>query len=120
MRHGRRPVCTASTKRYPRASAESSPAAVASFTELGHTLGLKVVAEGVETPQHLQRAREACCDAVQGFFLSKPLEERRFGSSCRRGRRRGWGSLRRPPQALLAGPDRPCGFRAGSGRIDPG
>ena len=46
------------------------------ITELGHTLGLKVVAEGVETPQHLQRARQACCDAVQGFFLSKPLEER--------------------------------------------
>ncbi len=26
-------------------------------------------------PQHLHRAREACCDAVQGFYLSKPLEE---------------------------------------------
>ena len=48
---------------------------VMAITELGHTLGLKVVAEGVETPQHLHRAREACCDAVQGFFLSKPLEE---------------------------------------------
>jgi len=48
---------------------------VMAIAELGHTLGLKVVAEGVETPQHLHRAREACCDAVQGYFLSRPLEE---------------------------------------------
>lgn len=48
---------------------------VMAIAELGHTLGLKVVAEGVETPQHLHRAREACCDAVQGFYLSRPLEE---------------------------------------------
>jgi EAL domain-containing protein (putative c-di-GMP-specific phosphodiesterase class I) len=33
-----------------------------------------VVAEGVETPDHLQRAREACCDAVQGYHLSRPLD----------------------------------------------
>jgi diguanylate cyclase (GGDEF)-like protein/PAS domain S-box-containing protein len=48
---------------------------VMAIAELGHTLGLKVVAEGVETPQHLHRAREACCDAVQGYHLSRPLEE---------------------------------------------
>ena len=48
---------------------------VMAIAELGHTLGLKVVAEGVETAQHLQRAREASCDAVQGFYLSRPLEE---------------------------------------------
>jgi EAL domain-containing protein (putative c-di-GMP-specific phosphodiesterase class I) len=47
---------------------------VMAIAELGHTLGLKVVAEGVETPSHLNRAREACCDAVQGFHLSRPLE----------------------------------------------
>ena len=48
---------------------------VMAIAELGHTLGLKVVAEGVETAEHLHRAREACCDAVQGFYLSRPLEE---------------------------------------------
>jgi diguanylate cyclase (GGDEF)-like protein/PAS domain S-box-containing protein len=47
---------------------------VMAIAELGHTLGLRVVAEGVETPGHLHRAREACCDAVQGFHLSRPLE----------------------------------------------
>ena len=48
---------------------------VTAIAELGHTLGLKVVVEGVETPEHLDRAREACCDAAQGFYLSRPLEE---------------------------------------------
>ena len=52
---------------------------VMAIAELGHTLGLKVVAEGVETPKHLHRAREACCDAVQGFYLSRPLEEPAVG-----------------------------------------
>jgi diguanylate cyclase (GGDEF)-like protein/PAS domain S-box-containing protein len=47
---------------------------VMAIAELGHTLGLRVVAEGVETAGHLHRAREACCDAVQGFHLSRPLE----------------------------------------------
>ncbi|HEX8519156.1 MAG TPA: bifunctional diguanylate cyclase/phosphodiesterase [Pseudonocardia sp.] len=46
---------------------------VMAIAELGHTLGLRVVAEGVETPGHLHRAREACCDDVQGFYLSRPL-----------------------------------------------
>jgi hypothetical protein len=52
---------------------------VMAIAALGHTLGLKVVAEGVETPKHLHRAREACCDAVQGFYLSRPLEEPAVG-----------------------------------------
>jgi diguanylate cyclase (GGDEF)-like protein/PAS domain S-box-containing protein len=46
---------------------------VMAIAELGHTLGLRVVAEGVETPDHLERARDACCDAVQGYHLSRPL-----------------------------------------------
>jgi EAL domain-containing protein (putative c-di-GMP-specific phosphodiesterase class I) len=47
---------------------------VMAIAELGHTLGLQVVAEGVETPGHLHRAREACCDAVQGYYLARPME----------------------------------------------
>jgi diguanylate cyclase (GGDEF)-like protein len=42
-------------------------------SELGHTLGLKVVAEGVETPGQLAHVRAANCDAVQGFLLSRPM-----------------------------------------------
>ena len=46
---------------------------VTAIAELGRTLGLMVVVEGVETPDHLARAREASCDAAQGFHFSRPL-----------------------------------------------
>jgi diguanylate cyclase (GGDEF)-like protein len=46
---------------------------VKGVAELGRTLGLVVVVEGVETPDHLARAREAACDAAQGFHFARPL-----------------------------------------------
>jgi diguanylate cyclase (GGDEF)-like protein/PAS domain S-box-containing protein len=46
---------------------------VTAVAELGRTLGLTVVVEGVETPDHLARAFEAACDAAQGYHFSRPL-----------------------------------------------
>jgi diguanylate cyclase (GGDEF)-like protein/PAS domain S-box-containing protein len=46
---------------------------VAAIAELGRTLGLTVVVEGVETPEHLAWARQAACDAAQGYHFSRPL-----------------------------------------------
>jgi diguanylate cyclase (GGDEF)-like protein len=46
---------------------------VKGVAELGRTLGLTVVVEGVETADHLARAREAACDAAQGFHFARPL-----------------------------------------------
>jgi EAL domain-containing protein (putative c-di-GMP-specific phosphodiesterase class I) len=43
--------------------------------KLGRSLGLTVVAEGVETPEQLALVRDARCDAVQGFLVSRPLPE---------------------------------------------
>ncbi|CAM2147221.1 diguanylate cyclase [Pararobbsia alpina] len=40
---------------------------------LGHTLGLRVVAEGVETQQEVDILRSAGCDELQGYFFAKPL-----------------------------------------------
>jgi len=40
---------------------------------LGHSLGLKVVAEGVENIAQLKYLRDKGCDEAQGFLISKPV-----------------------------------------------
>lgn len=40
---------------------------------LGHGLGMKVVAEGVEEQQQLEELKELGCDFAQGFIISKPV-----------------------------------------------
>ena len=46
---------------------------VRSTIDLGHNLGLEVVAEGVENDSVLERLREFGCDVAQGFCVSRPL-----------------------------------------------
>ncbi|MBB1088326.1 EAL domain-containing protein [Lysobacter sp. SG-8] len=41
---------------------------------MAHSLGLNVVAEGVEDVQQMQFLRENGCDEVQGYWLARPLE----------------------------------------------
>lgn len=43
------------------------------LVDLAHTLGLTVVAEGVETAAALDEIRNAGCDFAQGFFLGRPM-----------------------------------------------
>jgi diguanylate cyclase len=46
---------------------------VTSTIELGHSMRLKVVAEGVETPEGWNLLRRLGCDFAQGYLISRPL-----------------------------------------------
>jgi EAL domain-containing protein (putative c-di-GMP-specific phosphodiesterase class I) len=50
---------------------------VRAIISLAHSLRLKVVAEGVETPGQLEQLKALGCDQYQGFFMSAavPAEE---------------------------------------------
>jgi diguanylate cyclase (GGDEF)-like protein len=56
---------------------------VRSTIELGHSLGVKVVAEGVETAESWEMLRQMGCDMAQGFFISAPLPGREIANWVR-------------------------------------
>lgn len=45
---------------------------VEAVTALGHSLGLQIVAEGVETAEQYAIARDIGCDLIQGYYFGKP------------------------------------------------
>ncbi|PWK46833.1 bifunctional diguanylate cyclase/phosphodiesterase [Pleionea mediterranea] len=51
---------------------------VSSTIELGHKLGLSVVAEGVETESSLQLLQTMKCNHAQGYYLSRPVSSNEF------------------------------------------
>ncbi len=51
----------------------SNIAIVRTTIELGHGLGLKVVAEGIETPEVWATLLRLGCDLAQGYFISRPM-----------------------------------------------
>jgi diguanylate cyclase (GGDEF)-like protein len=53
-------------------------AVVRSIVELGHSLGLTVVAEGVEEDSAREQLVTMGCDVAQGYLISRPLSEERF------------------------------------------
>lgn len=55
----------------------------ATIIAMGHTLGLKVLAEGVETPEQLAFLRENGCDSYQGFIKSQPVPADAFAELLR-------------------------------------
>ncbi|MDQ6778878.1 MAG: EAL domain-containing protein [Actinomycetota bacterium] len=58
---------------------ESDLIIVRSTINLGHDLGLEVVAEGVEDEFTLERLRVLGCDRIQGYYVSRPLPPDAFG-----------------------------------------
>ncbi|OGI50291.1 MAG: hypothetical protein A3B81_01540 [Candidatus Muproteobacteria bacterium RIFCSPHIGHO2_02_FULL_65_16] len=63
-------------------------AAIASaIITLAHSLGIQVVAEGVETKEQLAFLRSRRCDGIQGYYFSKPLPAGECEALLRSGKR---------------------------------
>ena len=54
-------------------------AIVESIVVMGHTLGLKIVAEGVENASQAKSLTAMGCDMIQGYYYARPLPAERFG-----------------------------------------
>lgn len=57
-----------------------SRAIVGAVIQLAHQLGLRVVAEGVETEDQRQTLLDLQCDELQGFLLARPMDVAAFGN----------------------------------------
>ncbi len=64
---------------------------VGSIIDIGHSLGIEVLAEGVETIEHAQVLKSLGCDALQGYAFAKPMsrvdlvefvQSRRWKKAC--------------------------------------
>ncbi|HNY47969.1 MAG TPA: GGDEF domain-containing phosphodiesterase, partial [Casimicrobium sp.] len=47
---------------------------VQAIVAIAHSLGMRVIAEGVETPLQLSIIRDLGCEEIQGYYIAKPLE----------------------------------------------
>jgi EAL domain-containing protein (putative c-di-GMP-specific phosphodiesterase class I) len=55
------------------AFSEDDAAIATAIITMGHSMQLKVIAEGVETQEQMGFLKARDCDAVQGFFMSHPM-----------------------------------------------
>jgi EAL domain-containing protein (putative c-di-GMP-specific phosphodiesterase class I) len=62
------------------AATPDARAVVDAVVRLGHALGLRVVAEGVETLAQAEVLSQLGCDEFQGFFLARPMAPERLSS----------------------------------------
>ena len=60
------------------AKCNDDAAIVSAIVALGKTLGLRIVAEGVETAEQQQMLTELGCDILQGYLLGKPMSAERM------------------------------------------
>jgi diguanylate cyclase (GGDEF)-like protein len=93
---------------------------VEAVLSMAHTLGLGVVAEGVETAAQLNTLHKGGCDVIQGFFFSRPVQPVAAAEFIRSGRLEGEDQSAAPnlftakesgaPLLLVAGDSVPVGI----------
>ena len=66
-----------------RVGTETDDAIVKAVVALGQSMGLGVVAEGVETAEQLATVAELGCQFAQGFYFSRPVDRTDFGDLLR-------------------------------------
>jgi diguanylate cyclase (GGDEF)-like protein len=71
----RLPIDTIKVDRSVLASSTEERPVLGAAIGIGHALGMRVVAEGVETEQQLLELRRLGCDGAQGFLFSRPVPE---------------------------------------------
>ncbi len=57
----------------PVRDSEAQRRLIASIVDIGHSLGIGVIAEGVETEEHARIAAALDCDMLQGYAFARPL-----------------------------------------------
>ncbi|MEQ1786585.1 MAG: EAL domain-containing protein, partial [Acidimicrobiales bacterium] len=96
----------------PLTDAGESPLLVHGLLELGRTLGLELVAEGIETATQLTHLRQQGCHLGQGYLFAKPVDAAVAGSLLTTGR---FPVMAAPPPGYADLPDGVAGAVAASG-----
>ena len=72
----------------PITSSEKQRQVVQSIIQIGKSLGIEVVAEGVETMKHARVLKDLGCDLLQGYALSRPMDAAKLTAFLSARRRR--------------------------------
>ena len=59
---------------------------VSTIISLAHALGLKVVAEGVESEEQAKVLLQSKCDQMQGYLISRPVPHESLSALLRSGK----------------------------------
>jgi len=93
---------------------------VRTIVAMSHNLGIKVIAEGVETPEHLNFLKHRNCDEGQGYYFSRPVAAVAFAESVHAIHRMFERDLQAPPNANGLSDGNPESAVATEGSAQPG
>jgi EAL domain-containing protein (putative c-di-GMP-specific phosphodiesterase class I) len=80
----------------------SAKAVLRSIVKLGHSLGMAVTAEGIETSRQMSLFRDIGCDQAQGYLLGRPAPATDLGAIILRNFAKGLRKKRQKPGSKAA------------------